>query len=69
MMYLWGDEWRHSRARFKPKKNIALPRSYKPVESEQSTFTTVWVLVGPVGGTATNIPYMATCPVASVALP
>ena len=31
-------KWRHSRVRFKPKKNTALPGTYKPVESELSTF-------------------------------
>ena len=69
MMYLWGDEWRHSRARFKPKKMLLFPRPTSQVESVQSTFTTVWVLVGPAGGTAIKLPYMAPFPVANFALP
>ena len=46
--------------------NTALPGTYKLVESEQSTFTTVWVLVGPAGGTAIKLLYMEKYPVTSV---
>jgi hypothetical protein len=69
MMYLWGDEWRHSRARFKPKKTLLFPGPTSQLKVNSQLFTTVWVLVGPVGGTAIKLPYMATFPVASVALP
>jgi hypothetical protein len=67
MMYLWGVMNGGIAER---DLNTALPGTYKPDESELSTFfTTVWVLVGPVGGTAIKLPYMAKCPVASIALP
>jgi hypothetical protein len=40
-----------------------------PVKVSTHLFTTVWILVGPAGGTAMKLLYMVKYPAASIALP
>ena len=55
MMNLWSDERRHSRARFKPKKTPLFPGRTSQLKVNCHLFTTVWVLVGPVGWNGDNV--------------
>ncbi len=68
-MYLRGDDGGIVERDLNPRNTLLFPGLTGQSKVNMQLFTTVWVPVGPAGGTAIKLPYMARFPVGIVALP